>query len=339
MRICVTGAFGNVGISTVMELLRRGNRVTCFDLPSSKNRRKAGWMCHALEQEDLESMPPRLVWGDIRSYDDVYYAVAGQDAVVHLAAVIPPGADRHPDLAREVNVGGTENIVKTIKSQGERQRLVYSSSIAVYGDRLDRPLILPEDPPSPNEDDEYAKQKLECEGIIGASGIHWTILRLTYIVSTGALRLHPIMFEMPPETSIEICHTADAGLAFANAAERGDLRSRTLLIAGGDGCRTDYRRYLEQMFSIFGLGPYFLPRRAFRRRGYHCGFMDTTVSNRLLGYQRHSLEDFYRETARKYAARRFFIGLVRPLARLVLLRRSRYITRIPLRLMFGSAGG
>jgi nucleoside-diphosphate-sugar epimerase len=34
MNILLTGAFGNIGISTLKALSGRGHRIRCFDLPS-----------------------------------------------------------------------------------------------------------------------------------------------------------------------------------------------------------------------------------------------------------------------------------------------------------------
>ena len=41
MKILLTGAFGNVGTSTLAELVKRNNIIRCFDVPTRKNKRTA----------------------------------------------------------------------------------------------------------------------------------------------------------------------------------------------------------------------------------------------------------------------------------------------------------
>ncbi len=41
MRVLLTGAFGNIGLHTLRELLAQGHTVRCFDVPSKENQRRA----------------------------------------------------------------------------------------------------------------------------------------------------------------------------------------------------------------------------------------------------------------------------------------------------------
>jgi len=313
MRVLLTGAFGNVGLSTLDELVRKGHDVRALDLDTPANRRAARPYRGKID----------VVWGDLRDREVLARAVADCQTVLHVAAIIPPLADREPELARSVNVEGTSNLIKVMEAQPQSPRLVYASSVAVYGNRLDTPMIRPGDPPDPNPEDGYAKQKLACEGLIQGSELTWSVFRLTYIPSTTNLKMDPIMFEMPLATSIEICHTRDVGLAFANAAEADFVWGKIMHIAGGPACRTTYGQHVDEMMEIFGLGRGLLPPEAFATDGYHCGFM-TTDDTKALGYQRHTLEDYYREVRRQVAWHRPLLRLVRPLARGYLLRRSPY---------------
>lgn len=54
--VLVTGAFGNVGESTVLTLLASGHHVVGYDLPSPRNRLRAPlWRRRGIE----------VVWGDV----------------------------------------------------------------------------------------------------------------------------------------------------------------------------------------------------------------------------------------------------------------------------------
>jgi UDP-glucose 4-epimerase len=97
-----------------------------------------------------------------------------------------------------------------------------------------------------------------------------------------------------------------------------------LNIAGGEKCRTTYRQYLDRMLEIFGMGKPFIPETAFSRGKFHCGFMDTEESERLLHYQRCTLDEYYREVRKRYRLKSGLIILSRPFARWYLLHRSPY---------------
>jgi len=314
MRVLLTGAFGNVGLSTLEELIKRGHEVRVFDVKSGKNLKISRRYEGRIE----------IIWGDLRNREEVEKAVAGQEVVIHTAAIIPPLADQNPQLAKAVNVGGTLNVIRAMESQPEKPKLIYTSSIAVYGDRRKSPLIKPTDPPNPNPDDEYAKQKLKCENLIRGSKLEWVIFRLTYIVSPDKLQMDPLMFRMPLDTCLEICHTKDVGLALANAVENDQIWGKIMHIAGGERCRITYREYIDRMMEIFGLGKGFPPPEAFSEADFHCGFMTTEESQRLLHYQRHTLDDYFEEVKQRVRFKRCFMRAFRPLIRIWLLRQSPY---------------
>ncbi|MBN2351483.1 MAG: SDR family NAD(P)-dependent oxidoreductase [Spirochaetales bacterium] len=312
MTVLVTGAMGIIGLNTVDELARHNHRVRVFDLPTKRNKRTAKKFKPEIE----------IAWGDVRNQDDVRRAVCTVDAVIHLAAVIPPLADKKPALAEAVNVGGTANLVRALEEMAPSPRLVFTSSISVYGDRVANPYIGLDDPLTPNPDDGYAHHKIACESIIRASRLDWNILRLSYIVSLRKLKMDPIMWDIPLDTSFEICDSADAALALVNALALPPGSRETLHIAGGLRCRISYRNYLAGMFELFGIGRIAPPTRAFKTGGFHCGFMDTERSERLLRYQRTTLEDYFAAVGRIMRTRRFFLRPIRLIARQALFARS-----------------
>jgi nucleoside-diphosphate-sugar epimerase len=322
MNILLTGAFGIVGRETIPELVAAGHSVRCFDVATKATRR----MCRrTLRRLARRSLPqPELRWGSLTDIGDVAAACAGMDAVIHLGAVIPPMADRKPELARLVNVGGTEVLVRCLERTNPACRLVFTSSIAIYGDRRHGPVIRIEDAPNPGRHDPYAHQKIEAEAVVRSSLLDWNILRLTYIVSADKLRMDPLMFEMPLDTPIEICHAADVALALRRAAE-GTFRGQTFQIAGGQSCRTTFGDYLRRMLALFGFGQcQRLPDQAWSTGEFHCAWMDTEESQRVLGFQRAGLEEYYREVKRVSAFKCFLVRLARPLAWAWLLSRSVY---------------
>jgi nucleoside-diphosphate-sugar epimerase len=196
--------------------------------------------------------------------------------------------------------------------------------VAIYGDRLRKPMIELTDELVPNSFDGYAIHKMEAEGIIRRSKTDWSILRLTYVVSPHKIKMDNIMFEMPLETCVETCDTQDVGLAFANAVERNDISGETFHIAGGLKCRTTYGEYINRMMELFGIGRDKLPVEAFAKRGYHCGFMNTDSSREKLAFQVHDLEDQLRQVRERTRLTRFFGRIFRPIVIAWIVNRSPY---------------
>ncbi len=318
--VLVSGAFGNVGRSVLLACASLGITVRIFEIPSRSNKKTAQRLLPT-QQEGSQ-----ICWGDIRNAASVSEAMEGVDAVIHLAALIPPAADRNPALAHSINVGGTANILSAIAASPKRPRLVFSSSVAAYGDRVKDNYIKTTDALHPCADDEYAKQKVECEALVRQSGLDWVICRLSYIVWRKKLSMDALMYRMPLDTSIELCHTLDTGMALARAALCDEAVGKTFNLAGGTSCRTSYRAYLDSMLHLFGLGGIgFLPEEAFSALGYHCGFMDTLEAQALFGFQKLSLKDYYREVALEARPLRFLVLLFRPVIRAAILAKSPFL--------------
>ena len=127
MRVLVTGAFGNVSSHTLPQLLGRGHQVRTLNHLSTGARKAA-------QKSTVEAL-----WGDVTNPDAMGRAVTGVDAVIHLAAPIPPGADERPDEARATNVDGTATVIAAYRAQPEPPRLLLTSTFDVHGYTLDKP--------------------------------------------------------------------------------------------------------------------------------------------------------------------------------------------------------
>ncbi len=311
MKTLVTGAFGNVGRSALSALFAAGDEITILEAPTEANRglaERLGKGC-------------RVIFGDVRDPKSAELAIEGQDAVIHLAALIPPAADRDPALTTSINVGGTANLIAAAQRQARPPRLVLASSIAAYGDRLETPWISVTDSLGANHADSYAKSKIECERILRESGLPQAILRLSYIVWRKKLQRDPLMFHMPPSTKIEVCHTEDTGRAFSAAARLPAAEGRTFDIGGGVSCRTTFRDYLDRMFRLFGLGSSaFIPDAAFAKGGFHCGwFTDSDEAEKVLSFRRKTIEDYYAEVKEETRWLRPWARIIAPALRRSLL--------------------
>jgi nucleoside-diphosphate-sugar epimerase len=285
-------------MSTVRALLSYGHEVCIYEHPSARTRRNKRL------RELLRDARCRLsvFYGDITDERALSEALAwagdgGPDAVIHLAGIIPPLADRDPELARRVNVSGTKVLLDLCKALPRAPRFIFASSVALYGDRLATPWISVQDPVAPN--DTYGLTKHACEEMLRASGLEWTILRLSYVVSSDWLPFSPQLYDVPPATRLEVVHTEDAGRAFARACDSPQAAGRTFNIGGGPSCRTTYRAYLDRLMRYFGLGSSsFLPDDLFAKGNFHCGwFTDSNEAEAVLLFRSKTLEDYYSEVS------------------------------------------
>ena len=317
MHVLLTGPFGNVGESTIEELVKQGHKVRCFDIKTTRNEKIAGKYGGQIE----------VVWGNIRRRDDVAWAVRDQEAILHLCFIIPSttsitgvSSEARPEWAREINVGGTANIISAAKSSPNRPRIVFSSSTHVFGHTQNQ------QPPRRVSDpvyvtDHYTDHKLKCEEMVRQSGLEWVNLRFCAVAPIRFI-MNADMFDIPLQNRIEFVHTKDVGLACANAITCQRAVGRTLLIGGGPRCQMYWRDMAGRGLEAFGIG--MLPDGAFTAKEFCQDWIDTDESQELLRYQQRTYEDYIEDLKRKVGFLRHLARIFRPAARWYLLRKSPY---------------
>lgn len=149
--VLVTGGAGYVGSVLTPLLLREGYHVRVLDL-----------FIYGEHVLDEVKGHPRLevIKGDLRDQSLVRRALAGCDAVIHLACISnDPSFELDPLLARSINFDAFMPLVDIAKDSGV-QRFIYASSSSVYGIK-DEPNVTEELELKPLTD--YSKYKALCE--------------------------------------------------------------------------------------------------------------------------------------------------------------------------------
>jgi UDP-glucose 4-epimerase len=302
-------------------LVNEGHDVRCLDVPTKRNQRAAKRILRRYRSR------VDIVWGDLRRREDVAMAMARQEAIVHLAFIIPKQScsdcdiEATPDRARAINVGGTRHLIEEARKLPVAPRFVFASSVAVYG--LTAHLAPPRratDPVHPV--DAYGRHKVTCERLLRGSGLPWTILRLGAALPLRITNLGA-MFDVPLDTRMEFVDPRDAALAFARAVGERATLGKTLLVGGGERCQHVFRDMVRIILDAAGVG--MLCADAFGSHPFYTDWLDTIESQRLLRYQRHDLHDYARAMRRQLGPAWMLARAFRPLVQRWLLSKSPYL--------------
>jgi len=316
-KILLTGASGTVGKEVFKELLSRINEydITLFLRGSPKNKK--------LFKSYVDRI--KIFWGILQNFPEVKEAVNGQDVILHLAAALPDVGFKNPEFLISTNVDGTRNIINAMLSQPNKPKLIYTSSVAVYGDRRKNPIIKLSDPIDDNSEDLYSTTKIQAETLIRESKLEYSIFRVSYVTATDMIKFRQVMFYIALDTSLETIHAKDTGLAIVNAIESKEIWNKTFNLGGGEKCQISYRDNLNDMFELMGFGRNFLPDEAFSEKYSHCGYYDaqeTKYLQSLLNFQHSTLDDFYEEVKQWIGIKKYLIPLVKPILKWYILRKS-----------------
>lgn len=164
MRVLVTGGSGFIGSHVVDKLKLHGHEPVIYD------RRPSPW--HGADEVET-------IIGEVTDRAALQLALAGCDAVAHLAAVADVN-DVHaePEDAEHINTRGTVAVLEACRRSGV-SRVVYASTIWVYSDTesdtVDEETLLP--PPSHLYTSTKLAGELYCRSYQQLYGIDYTVLR------------------------------------------------------------------------------------------------------------------------------------------------------------------
>ena len=239
-RVLVTGASGRIGRHLV-DALAGDYEVTVLDLAPP-----------------VQDVP--FVEGNVLDLDTVRASMAGQDAVIHLAA-IDIGVPAEPEAYFGTNVMGTWNTVQAAREAGIG-KVVLASSISATGIGEMRPDFPPEYLPvdeahAMNPKHAYGVSKLVVEDIARSFALHGdvsiTCLRPVAVVVDSNLRRTVDRAADPHHPWLAAYVTGEeTGRAFAAALEY-DAPFDALFIAADDSASPVPT--LERLAGVYGAAP------------------------------------------------------------------------------------
>jgi len=249
MNVLVTGATGFIGKHLTERLLASGHRVTTV----------------VRAEADASALPGgvEVARGDVRDYLSVERAVAGCDTVFHLAAKTE--ALELPKAAIwSVNVEGTASIARACVRH-RIKRLVFASSVGVYGRAIDNLSI--NETTQPRPDSPYGESKLMSERILLShherDGLPVVIARISTVLGPGARAWRPFFQSVASgrfrcigagrnhHHTADVADIADGLLLCATVP---NVEGRTYVLAGGEPVQL--REFARLVAGEFGGGQF-----------------------------------------------------------------------------------
>jgi UDP-glucose 4-epimerase len=265
--ILITGGAGRLGYEVLRLCEEEGYKARVFDLPG------VAW-------SHVESLGVETVKGDITDKHSVGRACEGVEAVVHLAALLPPRSESSRELTVKVNVEGTKHI---LEATGTHTPIILASSIAVYGvTAREEPPVKPSHPLVVH--DLYSESKIMAEKLVTEAGNPYTVLRIAPIAVADLLEL-PDVVPYRADQRVEFVYVEDAARAIVGCL--GHLGNTVHNVAGGESWRMTGADYIRRFYEALGVEV----EPNFSQEPTAVDWYDS-ASSRPLGYQRTSFEAF-----------------------------------------------
>ncbi|MED5019188.1 NAD(P)-dependent oxidoreductase [Paenibacillus chibensis] len=257
-KVVITGGSGMLGRWVVKHFVEQGYEVLNVD-----SRRPAEELC------------PTLI-ADLEDLGETYSALAGADAVVHLAA-IPAAHIRTPEVTFRNNVMSTYNVLEAASGLGIRKAVIASSESSygiVFAENPIAPQYAPLDEEHPQlPQDSYGLSKIVNEQTADMfnrrTGIQVVSLRLGNVIPPEWYERFPSFIHKPRERERILwsyIDTRDAAEACRLAIEADGLGAVALNLASDDSSMdipsrelmaecypdvTDFRAPLEGHETLF----------------------------------------------------------------------------------------
>ncbi len=265
-RIAVTGGSGKAGRATIRVLGEAGYEVVDIDVATSPNPDE-----------------PTLL-ADLADIGQTLEALAGADAVVHLAAIPAPNITTDAETFRN-NMMSTYTVFSAAARLG-MQRVVWASSETLIGLPFDReqPRYAPIDEDHPLlPESHYALSKLAGEAIAGQfarwSGIPYVALRISNIMEEDDYARFPGFWDDPRLRAWNLWGYVDArdvAQACRLGLEADVGGAEAFLVAAADTCMTTPSA--ELMAAVY-------PATPVRNVSGHDTLLSIDKARGMLGYE------------------------------------------------------
>ncbi len=158
MEVLITGGAGFLGSKLARQLLARGTLAGPSGQPEKISRIT---LLDQVAAQGFDDARIAVMTGDAADPAVIAKALTPSvQSVFHLAAVVSGEAESDFDLGMRINLDATRILLEQARKNGNRPRVVFTSSVAVFGGDLP-PKVLDTTPATPQGS--YGAQKAMCE--------------------------------------------------------------------------------------------------------------------------------------------------------------------------------
>ena len=158
MEVLITGGAGFLGAKLARQLLARGTLAGPSGQPEKISRIT---LLDQVAAQGFDDARIAVMTGDAADPAVIAKALTPSvQSVFHLAAVVSGEAESDFDLGMRINLDATRVLLEQARKNGNRPRVVFTSSVAVFGGDLP-PKVLDTTPATPQGS--YGAQKAMCE--------------------------------------------------------------------------------------------------------------------------------------------------------------------------------
>lgn len=134
MKVIITGGAGFLGMRLARTLLERG---ALRDVEGSDRSIDELVLIDVTAPPGWADSRVTVVTGDMADPEVLNRTIDGHTgAIFHLAAIVSGMAEADFDLGMRINVDGTRHLLEACRAAGHHPRVVFTSSVAVYGGEL-----------------------------------------------------------------------------------------------------------------------------------------------------------------------------------------------------------
>jgi dihydroflavonol-4-reductase len=288
----VTGATGFLGSHVARVLAEQGAQLRLLVRPSSDLR-------------NIADLNAERVEGDLRDPASIEKALAGCDALFHVAADYRLWV-RDPEQMYRSNVEGTRGLIEAARKQGVR-RVIYTSSVATVGFGSNGTLADESSPVSLTDMiGPYKRSKFMAEQVAfeaARSGVDVVVVNPTTPIGERDLKPTPTgrivvdflkrKFPAYVDTGLNLVDATECARGHVQALEKGKAGERYIL----GGQNLTLKQILDRLGAITGLPspkvklPYVFALAA--------GVVDETLTGRVLGREPRATIDAVRMGRKK----------------------------------------
>ena len=158
MKVLITGGAGFLGQKLAKQLLARGS---LKDSDGVDQKIDKLLLVDVVEANDFGDQRVKVIAGDISNPELMQQLITTEvQSIFHLAAIVSGQAEADFELGMRINLDAARLLLETCRSAGHKPKIVFTSSVAVYGGALPEMVL---DATALNPQSSYGAQKAICE--------------------------------------------------------------------------------------------------------------------------------------------------------------------------------